>query len=120
MQIPNGIIMVAGLLLLSTGIMACERNGDNSKSENENGSKMDAALRLELHTNSDANNNAMIVVFAKVTDDSDTYVSELEDIEVYVQNRAESIWTLRGTAPALIQASEKAFITRMELSQQRH
>lgn len=84
-----------------------------------NWDKMDTALRSELRSNVDANSEALMVVFVEVSENNDAHAAELEAMGIQIQTRTGSIWTLRGNADSLLQASGKEFINRMELSQQR-
>lgn len=84
-----------------------------------NWDKMDTALRSELRSNVAADSDALVVVFAEVIENSDAHAAELEAMGIQVQTRTGSIWILRGNAASLVQASDKEFIKRLELSQQR-
>jgi len=84
-----------------------------------NWDKMDVALRGELRTLLPDSSTAVRVVFAQVRENSDPLAAALDAQGIQIQTRAGTVWTLRGQAWALAQASSHPGILRMELSQQR-
>lgn len=81
--------------------------------------KMDASLRTEIRGNMESGNNAALTVLARVTEDNEEFVSALNAIDIDVLSRIGTVWTLRGNAQSLAQASREEFVKRMELSQVR-
>jgi hypothetical protein len=81
--------------------------------------KMDVALRADIRRNLVTDSDSTLVVLAEVTEDRDEFVADLNADDVQVQTRFGAIWTLRGNAQSLANASGKDFVKRMELSQKR-
>lgn len=119
MRASKVIQLCTCVVLLSMVTIACSQKNENTMLSDGNWDKMDTALRSELRSNVAADSDALVVVFAEVIENSDAHAAELEAMGIQVQTRTGSIWTLRGNAASLVQASGKEFINRMELSQQR-
>lgn len=119
MRASKVIQLCTCVVLLSMVTIACSQKNENTMLSDGNWDKMDTALRSELRSNVAADSDALVVVFAEVIENSDAHAAELETMGIQIQTRTGSIWILRGNAASLVQASDKEFIKRLELSQQR-
>ena len=108
-----------GIVLLSMVLLSCSQKKETTMSKSVDWEKMDVALRSEIRVNIENGISAPITVIAAVSEDNDAFVDELETLRIQVRSRIGVIWTLTGSAEDLAQVSEKDFISRMEMSQQR-
>lgn len=107
------------IILLFTVLSSCTQKIETTMTNNVAWEKMDVALRSELRANLEAKSDTTFVVLAEVTENNDGFESDLNTIDVVVQTRVGVIWTLSGNSQSLANASRKAFVKRMELSQKR-
>ncbi len=98
---------------------ACNQKMETTMTSSAAWEKMDASLRTEIRGNMESGNNAALTVLARVTEDNEEFVSALNAIDIDVLSRIGTVWTLRGNAQSLAQASREEFVKRMELSQVR-
>lgn len=107
------------IILLFTVLSSCTQKIETTMTNNVAWEKMDVALRSELRANLEAKSDTTFVVLAEVTENNDGFESDLNTIDVVVQTRVGVIWTLSGNSQSLANASRKAFVKRLELSQKR-
>ncbi|MCC5927106.1 MAG: hypothetical protein JJU41_11165 [Bacteroidetes bacterium] len=119
MNISRVLLACVGILLISLTLQSCTQKNESAMRNDSNWDKMDTALRSELRSKIEQESDDRVVIFVEVSENSDAYATELESMGIQVQTRTGTIWTLRGNAALLAEASSKDYIKRMELSQQR-